>query len=334
MSTVARKQFTCCPQFWDDQRSESSEKGVVDCLLTGDRHGSVTRDKNNNIRLKMLALFPGSMAIYPVQTALRIGHLFSKHWIRQGTEEATKDWKATRRTFAVTDPSRAPDRAQLQKQVALRCIYRLSEAVAKLITLPIAAVLATLASLIGIVDPVLGRFLYGWVEETWSVDLGEWSAFNNFANFIAPCMLPQRVVDKLNFYKAWPDYDPNTIRARIVALFNLLTANSDYNQAAPLLEQVRNFRKTVRTITLSDQEEIEHAQNPLKSQVGLIEIRDLIQELTESYSNYMTLADQLADQKIDHPSERSEELSKQLEAHIATMQLRFATLGNPRDRIC
>jgi|GEM_PF-4780714 hypothetical protein len=309
ISTIPLHSFTCCPSFWDDQRTIDDQghvQGVVIHHPSGDVYGKTfPSDTNAKIQIKMGLLFIGTPLIGIIRIASRIGHLFSGQWAwKQGYEEALASWKTDRRISALANtPEKAPGQIALYTRVALYSLYRFSEALLKLITQPLALILAMSAALLAAADPLLSRHFFAKIEDIWSVRLGEWNFFDSIINYSAPCMQPSRVANKRNFYRAFTQFDPESIRSQLFSLEKILKDHHTYfpkEDFSLFLESIKTVRNNIKKISQKDETETkiikDAAYFPEKEKI--METRTTLNELTKLVHSSLEKIDQLVDEHL------------------------------------
>lgn len=187
-----------------------NERRYVTHVKSGDVY--LSGDSNMEIRKKLAKLFVVSIPVCALRIVLRLGHLLSGHWAwGQGYTAALKSWRLERHECKKTQKE-APGRMELYKRVGVYSLFYFANAAVKCATLPIAALLMMGSSLVSIADPLTARRLFGKVEETWSIDLGD-HFVNFFTNYIAPCMQPKQVWKECNF---WQDEDTKAARSHFL----------------------------------------------------------------------------------------------------------------------
>ena len=300
------------PKFWDDGRyldMQGNLKGTVTHLSSGDIYGKVLGvDSNGQIAYKMFLVFLSAPLIAVPRALFRIGHLLSGQWAwGQGSIEAAGSWRANRRFYAHMDaPEKAPGKAELYTRIALLSIYYFTEALAKLITLPIAIVCIELSALVAIGDPLLARRCMARTEELWSLNLGEWNSSHIYINYLAPCMQPSRIADKLNFYQNYfIHYDKQSIRSQAYRLQRLVIDNKNYfveSDYKSLISDVRYILINIKKISLSDLDETTALKEDPDGETSKTYLyqREMLRQMTNSFQFFLEKTDLAATRKIEH----------------------------------
>ncbi len=228
--------ITCCFDYvegsdsWIDERGSSSQKRVFH-KRSGDEYGML-KDSDLEIRYKMFGLCAISPAIFFSRAIFRLAHLLSGQWaFGQGYTRALKTWRLERYHAPVDEAGKklnAPGQKTLWVRTALYAACYFADALAKCVTLPIAALLAVTSTLIAIGDPLLARRCYAWVEEAWSLEFEKKSSLH-FLNYSAPCMQPKRIWDQIDLYPSIKERnDPKRLYSYMLQINHLLDSHREY----------------------------------------------------------------------------------------------------------
>lgn len=203
----------CLPRFnqsWDDQREwddvKKENRGIVVDKTTNYKYGVVTGDSNLDLVMKFveIPIGQGLMAFY--RPAYRALGILTADWLRTGCPLAKREWLLARQAWSQnpTTKSKLPGRISLVGKVIKHSLWQLIKNVVKAVTYPLASIAIAFACLVGLIFNLqTGRKWVSKIEDAWSRDLirvpGQWmTAQITFGEYLAPCMLPEHIIEKQN----------------------------------------------------------------------------------------------------------------------------------------
>jgi hypothetical protein len=213
---------------WRDERF----KGRVIHRSSNEEYG-MTLDSDIDIRCKMGLLFFLSSPLFFGKAIFRLGHLLCGYWAwGQGYSRALTIHRIERYHCQLDENGKkrnAPGLLSLSTRTALYSLLYFTDAAIKLTTLPLAAALATVSTLVAITNPFLARRYFAQIEELWSIDISRSSKFPIQINYMAPCMQSKRIWDQYNLYPSINRHnDPKHIHLSALLIKYLLKECQDY----------------------------------------------------------------------------------------------------------
>lgn len=182
---------------WVDERFISEDgklQGYVIHRGSVDYYGHFKNaDNNGAIRFKLTLLALTVIPRAAWAALFRSCHLISGYWIwGQGVPEALVDWKQETGIY------------ELCKKAAVCSLKHFAWASLTFLTYPLNLALGVGCFFVSIPRPLLGRRLFGQLEEAWGLPVYSPSFFTSLLNFHAPCMQPKRIWEIYNLYKMNP----------------------------------------------------------------------------------------------------------------------------------